>query len=189
MAANLPGVPIYGSKLDPPPDITHALTPPTPFLFAGLTVTPYRAGAHTVGSLMYHVTSPGDPAGVLFTGDTLFTAGCGRFFEGTPEVMLAATALLRTLPASTRVYGGHEYTAANVAFGRAVEPANPDLERLERAVRLKRARGELCVPSCVAAEATWNVFCRTAVPEVAVTVGGGTEAEVMGKLRSWKNRL
>lgn len=189
MAANLPGAPIYGSAVDPPPAITHPLTPPTPFKWGTLTITPHGAAAHTIGSLLYHVTSPTDAAGVLFTGDTLFTAGCGRFFEGTPAAMVAAAATIRGLPSATRVYGGHEYTAANVAFGRAVEPGNADLAALEGAVRVKRARGELCVPSCVGAEGGWNVFCRTAVAGVAAAVGGGGEEEVMAKLRSWKNRL
>lgn len=189
MAANLAGAPIYGSAVDPPPAITHPLTPPTPFTWGSLTITPHGAAAHTLGSLLYHVTSPTDPAGVLFTGDTLFTAGCGRFFEGTPAAMLAAAATIAGLPAATRVYGGHEYTAANVAFGRAVEPASAALGALDATVRVKRARGELCVPSCVAAEGEWNVFCRTAVAGVAAAAGGGTEEEVMAKLRSWKNRL
>lgn len=179
MAANLPGAPIYGSAVAPPPAITHPLTPPTPFKWGTLTITPHGAAAHTIGSLLYHVTSPTDAAGVLFTGDTLFTAGCGRFFEGTPAAMVAAAATIRGLPSATRVYGGHEYTAANVAFGRAVEPGNADLAALEGAVRVKRARGELCVPSCVGAEGGWNVFCRTAVAGVAAAVGGG------GRRRSW----
>jgi hydroxyacylglutathione hydrolase len=76
---------------------------------------------HTLGAISYWIEE-GD--GAVFTGDTLFAAGCGRIFEGTPEMMHASLHKLATLPPSTRVYFGHEYTAANLKFAAHVEPTN-----------------------------------------------------------------
>lgn len=87
---------------------------------------------HTQDSICYHVTDTVNklhPGGV-FTGDTLFIAGCGRFFEGTADQMIAALSYLASLPDNTVVYNGHEYTAGNVAFAKSVDPGNKDIIRL-----------------------------------------------------------
>jgi hydroxyacylglutathione hydrolase len=96
----------------------------------------------------------------LFCGDTLFTAGCGRLFEGTPEQMHASLGKLMRLPDETLVYCGHEYTEKNLEFALTVEPRNPKLaERMNR-VRSLRAKGLSTVPSTMAEEKETNPFLR-----------------------------
>ena len=96
------------------------------------------------------------PGGV-FTGDTLFVAGCGRFFEGTGAEMHAALSYLATLPAQTVVYDGHEYTKSNLAFAKSVDPANNALARLERLIADGVVPGER---TTIGDEKEWNPFMR-----------------------------
>ena len=114
---------------------------------------------HTQDSICYHVTDAikkENPGGV-FTGDTLFIAGCGRFFEGTSEEMDAALTYLGTLPNETVVYNGHEYTSGNVAFAKTIEPDNKDIERLSQLVKENKATTGL---TSIGDEKKWNVFMR-----------------------------
>lgn len=104
---------------------------------------------HTLGALAYCVQD------TVFTGDTLFGAGCGRLFEGTPKLMQASLMTLAALPGSTKVYFGHEYTRANLAFARAVEPNNSALQ-----ARIERAAQGCTTPSTIAEECTTNPFLR-----------------------------
>ncbi|XP_063915998.1 hydroxyacylglutathione hydrolase, mitochondrial isoform X2 [Zophobas morio] len=115
---------------------------------------------HTTGHICYYVNAGGQPPAV-FTGDTLFVAGCGRFFEGTAEQMHAALIdILGNLPDNTQVYCGHEYTEQNLKFAKHVEPDNPDiLNRIEWA-RVKRGNREPTVPSTIADEKQTNPFMR-----------------------------
>ena len=120
----------------------------------GLTLTVISVPGHTTS----HVAYCGD--GLLFCGDTLFAAGCGRLFEGTPSQMRHSLSRLRDLPPETRVYCGHEYTLANLTFASHVEPGNQALiERLET-VRGQRERGEVTLPSTIADELSTNPFLR-----------------------------
>jgi len=124
--------------------------------------------AHTRGHIAYVF----DDARAVFCGDTLFAAGCGRLFEGTPEMMFAAMQKLGALPDDTRVFCGHEYTESNLRFAAHVEPANRAVaEKLARvqAVRAKRADDwhdaspdEMTVPSTIGEERATNPFLRAA---------------------------
>lgn len=142
---------------------------------------------HTRGHLAYW------HAGALFCGDTLFGAGCGRLFEGTPEQMAGSLARIAALPETTLIYCAHEYTEANLRFAAAVEAANPALtERCARVAEL-RARGEASVPSTLAEEKATNPFLRCQVPAVIAaarhrdaTVDGSPTA-VFAALRAWRN--
>lgn len=114
---------------------------------------------HTQDSICYYVTSTAGAAhaGGVFTGDTLFVAGCGRFFEGTGAEMHAALSYLATLPPQTVVYDGHEYTKSNLAFAQSVDPKNPALARLEKLIT------DGVIPAqrtTVGDEKEWNVFMR-----------------------------
>ncbi|MCR6633197.1 MAG: hydroxyacylglutathione hydrolase [Magnetospirillum sp.] len=126
----------------------------------------------------------------LFCGDTLFSLGCGRLFEGTPEQMWASLSKLRDLPADTRVYCAHEYTASNGRFARLVERDNIELAaRLDQVTRL-RAAGRPTVPSPLSEERAANPFLRADQPAVARAVGlePGTEpARVFAELRRRKD--
>lgn len=109
---------------------------------------------HTRSHIAYH------GEGLLFCGDTLFSLGCGRMFEGTPEQMLASLDRLAALPGDTRVCCGHEYTLANAAFAMTVEPDNPALHARRDEARAQRERGEPTLPSRLADECAANPFLR-----------------------------
>lgn len=122
--------------------------------------------AHTRGHIAYAF----DDAHAVFTGDTMFAAGCGRLFEGTPEMMFAAFAKLGALPDATRVYCGHEYTQSNLVFAAHVEPDNTAVQQKLERVRAIRARAaadwhdatpdEMTIPSTIGEERATNPFLR-----------------------------
>ena len=149
---------------------------------------------HTAG----HVAYWGTPAGqtpVLFCGDTLFSAGCGRLFEGTPAQMLQSLDTLAALPPETRVCCAHEYTLGNLRFASAVEPDNPDISTHLQACQALRSQGQPTLPSRLALEVAINPFlrCRQATVARAAAQEAGSPlhsaAEVLGHLREWKNRF
>lgn len=103
-------------------------------------------------------------AGVVFAGDTLFSVGCGRMFEGTPPVMLASLDRLARLPGDTLLCCGHEYTLANCAFALSVDAGNAELQRRAEHARALRARGEPTVPVALELEHATNPFLRVDAP-------------------------
>ena len=126
-----------------------------------------------------------------FVGDTLFSIGCGRVIEGTPEMMWNSLLKLRALPDATKVYCGHEYTAANIRFAKTIEPNNKDLAAREQEVTGLLASNKSTVPSLLGAEKKETVFLRADVPAVAAAVGlsGHSPAEVFAEVRARKNKL
>lgn len=141
---------------------------------------------HTLGHLAYY------GAGALFCGDTLFGAGCGRLFEGSPAQMADSLARLTALADETAVYCAHEYTEANLRFALAVEPGNRRLQARVGEVAALRARGLSTVPSTIALEKATNPFLRCSEPEVIASVqrrsprATGALA-VFTALREWKD--
>lgn len=128
--------------------------------FDGQPVQVLEIPGHTLGAIAYVVSD------CLFSGDTLFIAGCGRVFEGTLPMMQVSLAKLRALPGRTRLYCGHEYTASNLRFAQAIEPAADAIkERLEWATAT-RARGEATVPALLSDELRTNPFLRWDAPSV-----------------------
>lgn len=124
---------------------------------------------HTLGALGYFVDSGSER--VVFTGDTLFAAGCGRLFEGTPAQMHASLALLAALPSDTRVFCGHEYTESNLRFAAHLEPSNADIPRArERAAKL-RSTGSPTIGTTLEDERRTNPFLRVRSPELRATLG------------------
>lgn len=117
------------------------------------------------GHTLSHVAYVG--AGLLLCGDTLFSLGCGRLFEGSPAQMLASLDRLSTLPGATLVCGGHEYTEANGRFARTVEPGNPELGRPLQEVAALRAQRRPTLPVALAGELATNPFLRVDTDEVA----------------------
>lgn len=149
---------------------------------------------HTLGHLAYY------RPGLLFCGDTLFGAGCGRLFEGSPAQMAASLARLAALPDDTAVYCAHEYTEANLRFALAVEPGNPELQRRARDAAALRVEGRPTVPSTIGLERATNPFLRCAEAAVVAAarareVGEGREGAglaadplaVFTALRAWKD--
>ncbi|KAL7420517.1 Cytoplasmic glyoxalase II [Cryptotrichosporon argae] len=139
---------------------------------------------HTQDSICFYVEDKTTGQRGVFTGDTLFLAGCGRFFEGTPREMHAALGYLGTLPDDTVVYNGHEYTKSSAEFGLAVEPANAALRDL-----YERAKKDDCTTgkSTIADEKAWNVFMRLDSAEAKKFTGAQDPVDVMAALRERKN--
>lgn len=125
--------------------------------------------------------------GALFCGDTLFSVGCGRIFEGTPAQMLDSLDRLAALPGEMRVCCGHEYTLANCAFARSVDPGNAALVAREAQARALRARGESTLPSTLASERDCNPFLRVDTPALVAAIGGDSRVERFAELRRRKN--
>ncbi|MEZ5463077.1 hydroxyacylglutathione hydrolase [Dokdonella sp.] len=123
---------------------------------------------HTLSHVAYHGN------GLLFSGDTLFSVGCGRLFEGTPEQMLSSLDKLARLPGETRVCCGHEYTQANCAFACTIEPGNPSLLSRMEQVRRLRASGQSSVPSLLSEELACNPFLRIDADSVIAGLGQKT---------------
>ena len=153
----------------------------------GLEFSVIDVPGHTAGHIAY------TGHGVLFSGDTLFSAGCGRLFEGTAEMMLASLDALAALPDETRVFCGHEYTEANLRFAMTVEPRNSAImDYVKRAAAL-RATGSPTLPSTIGLEKRVNPFLRSRHEDVksAAEHRAGrplpTPVAVFAEVRSWKD--
>jgi len=159
----------------------------------GLDLRVLDVPGHTAGHIAYHGNIGDTPT--LFCGDTLFMAGCGRLFEGTPAQMAESLAKLANLSSDTQVCCAHEYTLANLKWALAVEPDNRDLHQVTQTARLLRERGQPTLPSNIGQELRTNPFMRTHHPEVAqaaATWAGqplSSPVEVFAALRRWKNEF
>ncbi|KXN90517.1 Hydroxyacylglutathione hydrolase, mitochondrial [Leucoagaricus sp. SymC.cos] len=144
---------------------------------------------HTKDSICYYVIDPTDAShpGGVFTGDTLFIGGCGRFFEGTADEMNRALKYLGSLPDKTIVYNGHEYTKGNLAFGKSIEPNSAGTARLSDLVK---DNDVTTGKTTIGDEKEWNVFMRldSQVVKEKTNAGPNTpEADIMNLLRDQKN--
>lgn len=178
-----PGVPVIAGRDSP--HVTK--TPAHGETFAigdGITVTALHTPCHTQDSICYLFADGEDKA--VFTGDTLFIGGCGRFFEGSPlEMHKALNETLGSLPDDTKVYPGHEYTKGNVKFGATVLQ-NDAMKKLQKfAAENKETQGKFTIGD----EKSYNVFMRLDDPEVQKATGKTDPIEVMGKLREMKNSM
>jgi hydroxyacylglutathione hydrolase len=154
---------------------------------SGLVFEVIHVPGHTAGHVAYF------GHGLVFTGDTLLGAGCGRLFEGSPAELCGSLQRLAALPSSTRVCCGHEYTVANLTFATEVEPSSSEVaRRLEDSARRVEIL-EATLPSTMAEELATNPFLRCGVPTVAAAAerhAGGSladEVEVFAALRRWKD--
>lgn len=185
---------VYGPARSPATCINRPLDDGDRLEILGLAVDVIAVPGHTLDHIAYFFPDTGG-APSLFCGDTLFAGGCGRVFEGDPEMMHASLQRLAALPAETRVYCAHEYTMANLRFARAVEPDNETLQERERRDAAKRERDEPTVPSTVALELATNPFLRCAEGSVrgAAMRESGTaarsDADVFAAIRGWKDNF
>lgn len=179
-------MPVYGSQLNPNPLVTHRLTDGDEIIFSDMTFRAMAIPGHTLDHMAYY------GQGSLFSGDTLFSAGCGRIFEGTPEQMYASLQKLMSLPEDTDIYCGHEYTLANLKFAAQVEPGNVFIEEKRNIIS---HTGGCTLPSTLAEEKKMNPFLRCHIPEVIRSVEkyAGKKLEnavdVFTQLRVWKNNF
>ncbi len=142
---------------------------------------------HTVGHICYVF----DADRAAFVGDTLFSLGCGRLFEGTPAQMWASLQKLMALPDDTRVYCAHEYTASNGRFAVTMEPGNPALQDRVAEVARLRAANQPTVPSTIGLEKATNPFLRPASAGLRSTLGlkDAPDVEVLAETRRRKDRF
>ena len=185
------GAKVWGPALETIPSRQVALNDGDRIDVLGLEFLVSLVPGHTLGHIAYY---HGDPAGpVLFCGDTLFAAGCGRLFEGTPEQMHHSLSRLAALPAHTAVYCTHAYTLSNLRFAQAVEPANADIAARVEQVTQWRAEGRISLPSSIGLELLTNPFLRvneTSVKEKADewnSLDNDSPSAVFASLRSWKD--
>jgi hydroxyacylglutathione hydrolase len=142
---------------------------------------------HTKGHIAYYDTKR------LFCGDTLFSGGCGRLFEGTPKQMHQSLSKLTNLPSDMLVYCAHEYTQANLAFALAVEPENTALNKYINTVKNKRTKNQATIPSTIGLEQQINPFLRCHKPRVKLAAQKYSnqtttnEVEVFSTIRAWKD--
>jgi len=179
-------LPVFGYTGGRIPGLSRELGDAESFELAGMQVTALHVPGHTLDALTYVV---GDAA---FTGDTLFCAGCGRLFEGTPDQMYESLTRLASLPAATRVFCGHEYTANNLEFAHSIEPKNEAVAARRNQVRSKRARGEPTVGATMALERTTNPFLRCGDGALRAALGvteSMPPADVLAMLRRKKDHF
>lgn len=144
---------------------------------------------HTSGHIAYYGHD------MLFCGDTLFTGGCGRLFEGTPQQMFDSLEKIRALPDSTQVYCAHEYTLDNLKFALVAEPDNDNLKQRMKTTREQRQHDQATVPSDLGLEKRTNPFLRSHITELKQTAEQfagkllPTGADVFGAVRYWKDTL
>lgn len=169
VARAVPGLRVLGSRedLNRVPAITEPLADGEEFEVIGTRGRALFIPAHTSGHLAYFFPSDGPS---VFSGDTLFAAGCGRLFEGSPAQMMSSLGKLAALPEATQVWCGHEYTEKNLRFAHELEPANTAIAtKLER-VRALRAAGKPTMPSTIGEEKLTNPFLRSESAELRATV-------------------
>lgn len=127
--------------------------------------------------------------GHVFCGDTLFSGGCGRLFEGTPAQMMASLQQLRQLPAETQVWCTHEYTQKNLEFALTVEPENPALRERYQGVVKRRQQNQSTIPTTIAIEKATNPFLRWQEPAIQAAVQGKSDLQTFTRLRGLKDQF
>lgn len=197
------GAVVYGPARENIPGPFVALAQGDQVEALGLRFSVIDVPGHTAGHTAYFTdgqaldgSSAGTDAPLLFCGDTLFSGGCGRLFEGTPAQMQHSLDLLAALPGNTQVCCAHEYTLSNLRFACSVEPGNAALLEYQARCEQLRARQQPTLPSTVAQERAINPFLRTREPVVAAaaqrfapSTDPGDAVAVLAALRKWKNEF
>ena len=163
------------------------------FSLSNITFKAFATPGHTLDHLSYYVADDSDP--LLFCGDTLFSGGCGRLFEGTPKQMHKSLSRLTELPGKTKVFCTHEYTESNLRFAIAVEPNNSHIkDKIEEVLDL-RSKDIETLPSTISEELNINPFLRCNQTDVINSAESYSKAqlseshEVLGVIREWKDNF
>jgi hydroxyacylglutathione hydrolase len=195
------GAAVYGPATEKMPEPLQRLVEGDAVDVLGLRFTVIDVPGHTAGHIAYYCDCAevdGTQQPLLFCGDTLFSGGCGRLFEGTPAQMLVSLDKLAALPASTLVCCTHEYTLSNLRFALAVEPDNLDLQAYNAQCVTRRSENLPTLPSTIAQELRINPFLRTRQPHVIQAAGrfeaalasdSSSEIAVFAAIRTWKNQF
>lgn len=183
----------YGASVTGPeaeadriPGLTRGVTEATRLEFSGHPIQVLETPGHTLGHVTFYL--PDD--GLVFTGDTLFSLGCGRIFEGDPQMMWNSVSKIAALPGDTRIYCGHEYTLGNARFAMNVEPENEALKARVAEVDARRAAGDATIPTTIDLEKATNPFLRPQSRMIRARLGleGAPDWEVFALLRQLKNK-
>lgn len=185
--------PVYGPATESIAGVTHPLQGGDTLTLSDvdLTFDVIDCPGHTAGHIAYY--SESNEAPMLFCGDTLFSAGCGRMFEGNPRQFLASLQRLNQLPGDTQVYCAHEYTEANLRFSCCVEPGNQAAQQHLQRVKKLRADDQITLPSTLALEREINPFLRCHLHSVHQAAekhcqtGLGDTIETFACIRKWKD--
>lgn len=187
-----PTLPVFAPDDARIPDATERVGEGSQVKLKGWSLSVLAVPGHTSSHVAFHGGTRAGPAH-LFCGDTLFSLGCGRMFEGTPPQMLASLDRLAALPGDSLVCCGHEYTLSNATFALAVDPENPALRQRTEEARAMRQAGRPTLPSTLTRETATNPFLRvdTAPVQAAVAHRLGRapadRVETFAELRRWKN--
>ena len=203
-----PNIQIVGGEADKVPGETLGVQDKQVIEINGLKITCFHTPCHTKGHISFYVApAAGEQEGLahtiehqagyqvtksvnraVFTGDTIFIGGAGRFFEGKPEQMCYAMQLARDVwPADTKMFVGHEYTVANMKFCATVDGKNQDVLAMLEKVSKQRAEGFWTVPTLLSEEKKFNVFMRSFDQDIQKICGTTDPTSTMGFLREWKN--
>jgi hydroxyacylglutathione hydrolase len=183
----------YGASVTGPeaeadriPGLTRGVAGSSRLEFAGHPIRVIETPGHTLGHITYHW--PDDA--LAFTGDTLFSLGCGKIFEGDPQMMWSSVSKIGELPGQTRIYCGHEYTLGNARFAMTVEPENDALKARVAQVEALRVEGKPTLPTTVDVEKATNPFLRPQSRMIRTRLGleGAPDWEVFARLRQLKNK-
>lgn len=186
----VPNLIIYGGTIDNVEACTHFVNDGDEFIFgSGINVSCIHTPGHTKGHISYYITK--NEQRVVFTGDTLFVGGAGKFFEGTGADMYPSLYdKLAKLPGDTLVYCGHEYTLSNYKFAASLEPENATLREEIRLAQELRAQGKYTVPTTIAKELATNPFLRIHVASISGKFPGVTDPfELLAAVRQAKNNF
>lgn len=185
----VPGIKVYGGSLDNVRGCTHQLqNGDTLSISSNLNVLALHTPCHTKGHISYYITGKDGEDPAVFTGDTLFIAGCGKFFEGTAEQMYQSLCVtLGSLPKPTRVYCGHEYTVKNLQFALTVEPKNTRLQQKLAWANSQRQAGLPTIPSTIEEEMETNPFMRVDLPELQGSIVCQSPVETLQEIRRMKD--
>jgi hydroxyacylglutathione hydrolase len=187
------GAAVFGPARETMPEPLTRLQDNDLVMTLGLSFKVIDVPGHTAGHIAYYCESDqGSP--LLFCGDTLFSGGCGRLFEGTPAQMLASLDRLAALPEATRVCCTHEYTLNNLKFALAVDPHNETLQRYMESAQALRDNGQPTLPSSLALERQINPFLRSRLPALiraaqSFNTKAHDEVSHFAALRQWKNQF
>ena len=195
LRARLQG-PVYGPAQEKLPEPVQRLRGGDTVDLLGLRFSVLDVPGHTAGHIAYFAAEVPGSAPRLFCGDTLFSAGCGRLFEGTPAQMHASLQSLAALPGSTRVCCAHEYTLSNLRFAREVDPGNAALADYTAWCEAERAAGRPTLPALLGTERRINPFLRCTEPALHDAArrhaplklpAAPSPVDVFATLRDWKN--
>eukprot|EP01080_Neovahlkampfia_damariscottae_P013063 gene13063-8271_t len=182
-----PNVKIYGSSKDKILELTNPIKHKDEISIENLNFTIFETPCHTDGHVIYYLQDENNP--ILFTGDTLFTGGCGKFFEGDAKHMLSNFKVIKNLPLNTLIFCGHEYSIKNISFGISIEKENNKMkEKFKECVEFRKLK-KACIPTTIEDELDINIFLRTNLENVKEVLGEKDEINALQKLRKMKDEM